>query len=48
MKTAENLTDYSLQNTVAQMLYLPTTREDKHKAKQVTDTPAVRWATLSL
>ena len=27
--------DYSLQNTVAQMLFLPTTREEKYKAKQV-------------
>ena len=42
VKTAENSIDYSLQNTVAQMLYLPTTREEKYKAKQVTDTFAVR------
>jgi AAA family ATP:ADP antiporter len=41
-KTAENSVDYSLQNTVAQMLYLPTTREEKYKAKQVTDTFVVR------
>lgn len=36
-KTAENSTDYSLQNTVQQALFLPTTREQKYKAKQVTD-----------
>lgn len=42
VKTAENSIDYSLQNTVAQMLYLPTTREEKYKAKQVTDTFVVR------
>ena len=42
IKTAENSVDYSLQNTVAQMLYLPTTREEKYKAKQVTDTFVVR------
>lgn len=36
-KTAENATDYSLQNTVQQALFLPTTREQKYKAKQVTD-----------
>ena len=36
-KTAENSTDYSIQNTVKQALFLPTTREQKYKAKQVTD-----------
>ncbi len=36
-KTAENSTDYSLQNTVQNALFLPTTREQKYKAKQVTD-----------
>ena len=36
-KTAENATDYSLQNTVQNALFLPTTREQKYKAKQVTD-----------
>ena len=41
-KTAERSVDYSLQNTVAQMLYLPTTRAEKYKAKQVTDTLVVR------
>jgi ATP:ADP antiporter, AAA family len=42
VKIAERSVDYSLQNTVAQMLYLPTTREEKYKAKQVTDTLVVR------
>jgi AAA family ATP:ADP antiporter len=41
-KTAENATDYSLMNTVRQMLYLPTTREEKYKAKQVIDSFVVR------
>jgi AAA family ATP:ADP antiporter len=42
IKTAENSVDYSLQNTVSHMLYLPATREEKYKAKQVTDTLVVR------
>jgi ATP:ADP antiporter, AAA family len=42
VKTAENSVDYSLQNTVKQMLFLPTTREEKYKAKQVTDSLVVR------
>jgi AAA family ATP:ADP antiporter len=37
-KTAENATDYSLQNTVRNMLWLPTTRQEKYKAKQAIDT----------
>jgi AAA family ATP:ADP antiporter len=37
VKTAENATDYSLNNTVRQVLFLPTTREEKYKGKQVTD-----------
>jgi len=41
-KTAENSTDYSLQNTVKQALYLPTTREEKYKAKAAIDTFVVR------
>jgi AAA family ATP:ADP antiporter len=36
-KTAENATDYSLQNTVRNVLFLPTTREEKYKAKQAID-----------
>lgn len=42
VKTAENAVDYSLMNTVRQMLFLPTTREEKYKAKQVIDTFVVR------
>lgn len=41
-KVAENATDYSLQNTVRQILFLPTTREEKYKAKQAIDTFFVR------
>lgn len=37
VKTAENATDYSLQNTVRNVLFLPTTREEKYKAKQAID-----------
>ena len=42
VKTAENSVDYSLQNTTGHMLYLPTTQEQKYKAKQVIDTFFVR------
>ena len=42
MKIAENSTDYSLQNTVRQVLFLPTTRAEKYKAKQAIDTFFVR------
>ncbi|RKZ99359.1 MAG: translocase, partial [Gammaproteobacteria bacterium] len=41
-KTAENSTDYSLHNTVRQVLFLPTNREQKYKAKQAIDTFFVR------
>jgi len=41
-KTAENSTDYSLQNTVRNMLFLPTTREEKYQAKQAIDSFFVR------
>lgn len=37
-KTLENATDYSLQNTLRQALFLPTSREAKYKAKAVIDT----------
>jgi AAA family ATP:ADP antiporter len=37
-KTAENATDYSLNNTVRNILFLPTSREQKYKAKQAIDT----------
>ena len=42
-KTAENATDYSLQNTVKQALFLPTSRESKYKAKAAIDTFFVRF-----
>jgi ATP:ADP antiporter, AAA family len=42
VKTAENATDYSIMNTARQMLWLPTTREEKYKAKQAIDTFFVR------
>lgn len=41
-KTAENATDYSLNNTLKQMLWLVTSPEMKFKAKQVIDTFCVR------
>jgi len=41
-KTAENATDYSLQNTVRNMLFLPTSRAEKFKAKQAIDAFFVR------
>jgi AAA family ATP:ADP antiporter len=41
-KTAENATDYSLQNTVRNVLFLPTTREEKYQAKQAIDSFFVR------
>lgn len=41
-KTAENATDYSLQNTLRHMLFLPTTRDQKYKAKQAIDSFFVR------
>jgi AAA family ATP:ADP antiporter len=37
-KTAENTTDYSIMNTARQLLWLPTSREEKYKAKQAVDT----------
>ena len=36
-KTLENATDYSIQTTARQALFLPTSREAKYKAKQVID-----------
>jgi AAA family ATP:ADP antiporter len=37
-KILENATDYSIQNTIRQALYLPTSREAKYKAKAAIDT----------
>jgi AAA family ATP:ADP antiporter len=42
VKVAENATDYSLQNTVRNVLFLPTSREQKYKAKQAIDSFFVR------
>jgi len=42
VKIAENATDYSVQNTVREVLFLPTTRDQKYKAKQAIDTFFVR------
>jgi AAA family ATP:ADP antiporter len=41
-KTAENSIDYSLNNTVRNMLFLPCTREQKYSAKQTIDSFFVR------
>jgi AAA family ATP:ADP antiporter len=41
-KAAENATDYSLNNTLRQMLWLVTSPDMKYKAKQVVDTFCVR------
>lgn len=45
-KIVENATDYSLQNTVRQALFLPTSREAKYKAKAAIDTFFVRAGDL--
>ena len=42
VKIAENGTDYSVMNTGKQMVWLPTTPEEKYKAKQAIDTFFVR------
>jgi AAA family ATP:ADP antiporter len=43
VKTTENATDYSLQNTIRQALFLPTSREAKYKAKAAVDTFFTRF-----
>jgi AAA family ATP:ADP antiporter len=45
-KTAENATDYSVMNTGKHILWLPTRREEKYKAKQANDTFFVRLGDL--
>jgi AAA family ATP:ADP antiporter len=45
-KTAENATDYSVMNTARALIWLPTTREEKYKAKQAADTFFVRLGDL--
>jgi AAA family ATP:ADP antiporter len=47
VKTMENAADYSIMNTARQMLWLPTTREEKYKAKQAIDTFFVRGGDLA-
>jgi AAA family ATP:ADP antiporter len=42
IKTAENATDYSIMNTARQLLWLPTTTDEKYKAKQAIDAFFVR------
>ena len=41
-KTAENLTDYSVMNTAKAMIWLPTSKAEKYKAKAAIDTFVVR------
>ncbi len=43
LKIGENATDYSIMNTGKAMLWLPTAREEKYKAKQAVDTFFVRF-----
>jgi ATP:ADP antiporter, AAA family len=45
-KTVENATDYSIMNTARQMIWLPTNREEKYKAKQAADTFVVRFGDM--
>jgi len=47
LKTAENATDYSVMNTGRALLWLPTTREEKYRAKQTVDTFFVRFGDLA-
>ncbi len=42
LKIAENATDYSLENTAKALLWLPTSRDVKYKAKQTVDAFFVR------
>jgi AAA family ATP:ADP antiporter len=46
-KVLENALDYSLNNTLRNMLWLPTTREMKYKAKQAVDTFFVRMGDVT-
>jgi ATP:ADP antiporter, AAA family len=46
IKIAENATDYSVQSTTRQALFLPTSREAKYKAKAAIDTFVVRTADM--
>jgi AAA family ATP:ADP antiporter len=46
VKTAENATDYSIMNTARQLLWLPTSTDEKYKAKQAVDGFFVRSGDL--
>ncbi len=46
IKTAENATDYSIMNTARQLLWLPTSPDEKYKAKQAIDAFFVRSGDL--
>jgi AAA family ATP:ADP antiporter len=46
-KILENSTDYSLQNTIRQALFLPVSRESKYKAKAAIDTFCTRLGDVS-
>jgi AAA family ATP:ADP antiporter len=48
LKILENSTDYSVQNTARQALFLPTSREAKYKAKEAIDTFFVRMGDVLL
>jgi ATP:ADP antiporter, AAA family len=43
VKIAENGSDYSVMNTARSMLFLPTSEEEKWRARQVVDTVVVRF-----
>jgi AAA family ATP:ADP antiporter len=45
-KIAENSCDYSIQNTTKQALWLPTSRDEKYKAKAGIDTFVVRFGDM--
>lgn len=47
VKIAENATDYSISNTARQLLWLPTSREEKYQAKQAADTVFTRLGDLA-
>jgi AAA family ATP:ADP antiporter len=47
VKTAENGSDYSVMNSAKQLLWLPTTREEKYKGKQAIDTFFVRMGDMA-
>lgn len=46
-KVAENAADYSINNTVRNMLWLPTTTEMKYQAKQAVDTFFIRMGDVA-